>query len=990
MRAVEKFCGCICGAAVLMIASAGAQPAAEAADADSEFIVQSWGASDALPGNVILEIQQTPDGYLWLGTTHGLVRFDGMRFESYLAQRMPHRLGTRVEGLDVDGSGNLWIVAEQRGLVSFQKRRLIEFHTDSRALPQPTASACSDGAGWLWVVDARGNLARISVADPHRIESMDFKLRPGARLLRDGQGNIWAVSSGEVNAITAGNRVMLRKSPAAIQAAGVRRAGGLWLAMQGRLHRMGADGEIKALEALPWPPSATRVSCLFEDRDGVLWIGTTSRGLFRRKDGVITQVLAAPRSINCLMQDREGNFWAGTRGGGLARISRRVFRMVDSRSGLRNEYVNGIAEDSTGRVWLAPEENGLGWVADQRWHPLSTQEWPGRGVVCLTPSRQNGLWVATSNQGLWQGQSNRFTRLKLNLPGSVPVRCMHESGEGTLWIVLDDGALFSVVDGKPRRHVSSNGLNTRWVRTVAEDADGAIWAGDWRGGIWRFSGQSWEEIKPAASNSEAVRVMVFDGSDLWVGTAGAGLLRVRAGQVARIGRTRGLPGEDVEQMLLDGGNLWFGTGKGLFHVSMAQLNEAADERRTRIDPVRHGQSEGLPELHFTGRHQPRSWRAQNGELWFATANGALHFNPRDLATNGPPPQAILEEVLVNGQSQSRESLQRLRSDARRVEFRFTAPSFIAPEHLRFRYQLKGVDEDWVECGPNRSATYASVPFGSHVFRVAACNSAGVWGPAAESMALVVTPHFWQTHWFFAVLTASVVGGMVWGARRATLRRLRRKLQRLEQQHALERERARISQDIHDDLGASLTTIGLLADMGNRHKANPEALTQDLTQISDMARGTAAAMDAIVWALNPRNDSLDHFANYVGQFTKDFFRPTSIRTRLDVPSNLPARSMSAHARHNLFLAVKESLNNVVRHADATEVRLSLQVADNSLLLTVEDNGRGMPACPAADGQDGLVNMRERINKLSGSLVIEATPGNGTRISFSLPLTKLNTN
>jgi signal transduction histidine kinase len=235
----------------------------------------------------------------------------------------------------------------------------------------------------------------------------------------------------------------------------------------------------------------------------------------------------------------------------------------------------------------------------------------------------------------------------------------------------------------------------------------------------------------------------------------------------------------------------------------------------------------------------------------------------------------------------------------------------------------------------------------------------------------------------------LAGGLVWSARRATLRRLSRRLKMVEQQHALERERARISQDIHDELGANLTTIGLLADMGNRHKSNPQALTCDLAQISDTARGTATAMDAIVWALNPRNDSLDHFANYVGQFTKDFFRPTEIRTRLDLPANLPAQPMSANLRHNLFLSVKEALNNVVRHAEASEVRLSLQVKDGALLLTVEDNGKGLPAAPPSDAQDGLASMRARIASLGGNLAIHSAPGTGTRLDFTVPLTESQT-
>jgi signal transduction histidine kinase/ligand-binding sensor domain-containing protein len=971
---------------VLMALTSQAQPAATLARDD--FTVQIWGTSEGLPANVILEIVQTPDDYLWLGTTHGLARFDGVRFETFLSTRLPHRLGTRVESLEVDPAGNLWIAAEQKGLLAFQEGQLLEFHRDNPALNYATANVGSDPAGWLWLVDLRGNLARISPSNPMRLEPVDFTLPPGARLLR-GRGNLWAVSARTISGTVHGEWRTILESQLEIQAAAPGRKDGLWLASEGRLQWLDLDGNLESHEMLPWEPGTTRVTSLFEDRDGMIWIGTSSKGLFRRIDGAITQVFASPRAINCFAQDREGNLWAGTRGGGLARIRKRVFRFVDSRSGLPSEYINSIAEDSQGRIWLATEERGLGWLADGKWNPPeASRGWDGPRVFCLAPSR-NGFWLATAGRGLWFWKDDEFTRIAPNRPlAKGAPRGLHEDRNGTLWLLLDNG-LFSVTGREFQRHHLENGLNTQWIRALAEDAEGAIWVGDWRGGIWKFSNEKWQEMRPPASNAEAVRAMVFDDQgDLWIGTADAGLLRLRANQAAPIRKLHGLPGDDIAQMLLDDDTLWFATGKGLFHISLAQLNELADGRRDRIEAIQHGQGEGLPELHFTGRNQPRTWRTRHGDLWFATASGALHFHPGDLNTSDPPPQALVEEVIVGGQPQSRDALRRLRSDVRRLEFRFTAPSFSAPEHVRFRYQLEGVDDDWIEGGPHRSAAYASVPFGTHVFRVAACNAAGTWGPVAESVSLIITPYFWQTRWFIALVAGTLAGGMAWGARRATLRRLRRKLQLVEQKHALERERARISQDIHDELGASLTTIGLLADMGNRHKANPQALTNDLAQISEMARGTASAMDAIVWAINPRNDSLDHFANYVGQFTKDFFRPTSIRTRLDFPAALPPQPMSANTRHNLFLAVKESLNNVIRHAEATEVKLSLQLMNGTLQLTVEDNGKGMAGSSETEGQDGLINMQNRIEKLCGRLEVETNNGSGTRVSFLVPLKQLN--
>ena len=302
-----------------------------------------------------------------------------------------------------------------------------------------------------------------------------------------------------------------------------------------------------------------------------------------------------------------------------------------------------------------------------------------------------------------------------------------------------------------------------------------------------------------------------------------------------------------------------------------------------------------------------------------------------------------------------------------------------------------MDADWVDAGTARSATYASIPAGDHVFRVLAST------PGRRCGAL--TPPRWRWPFipisgkpigFWPPSAAAIAGGGVWILRRATVRRLGRRLERLRQQHAVEQERARIAQDIHDELGANLTSIGLLADMGARHKADPGALARDLDHISQTARESVAAMDAIVWALNPRNDSLDHFANYVAQFTRDFFRPTQLRTRLELPANLPEQPLTTETRHQLFLLVKESFNNIVRHAQATEVRLELACENGHLRLTVADDGKGLPDQAAGEGQDGLANLRERIERLGGTLRVESQAGRGTRLDFALPLAKLTAN
>lgn len=296
----------------------------------------------------------------------------------------------------------------------------------------------------------------------------------------------------------------------------------------------------------------------------------------------------------------------------------------------------------------------------------------------------------------------------------------------------------------------------------------------------------------------------------------------------------------------------------------------------------------------------------------------------------------------------------------------------------------------MDAGTVRQVNYSYVPPGRYTFRVIACNNDGVWNETGAHLAFVVQPHFWQTLGFriaLGTLALIVVAGGVWFE---TRRRLHRKLERAERQRAIERERARIAKDIHDDLGASLTRITMLCQTARADLHRPDQAAEDLDRIYGTARELTRALDEIVWAVNPHHDTLDSLANYLGRFAQDYLRVAGLRCRLDIPVHLPPWPLTAEVRHNLFLAFKEALNNVLKHAAATEVRLTLALAPDSFRLTVEDDGRGfVPAEVSPDSVaepdrvgagNGLANMRRRLEEIRGRCEIHSQPGAGTRVVF----------
>jgi signal transduction histidine kinase len=323
--------------------------------------------------------------------------------------------------------------------------------------------------------------------------------------------------------------------------------------------------------------------------------------------------------------------------------------------------------------------------------------------------------------------------------------------------------------------------------------------------------------------------------------------------------------------------------------------------------------------------------------------------------------------------------------ARALEIRYTATSLVAPDQVHFKYRLLGFGSDWLEDADNRRVvSYANLRPGRYTFQVTACNNHGLWNDTGAEQMLELLPYFYETTWFYA-LCAALIALVVWTAHRLRVRVLAR-LQVLEHQHALDRERARIAHDIHDDLGSRLSQIAILGELADSSLASPEGARHQLDKMRATTGEVFQALDEIVWTTNPKQDSVAGLVSYLREYAPEFLGAAGLTCRLDFPSPIPAQPLSAEARHHLFLAAKESLNNIVKHAQATEVSLRLRLESRTLTLVLQDNGCGLtvanPQSPTLG--NGLANMRERITSLGGKFTLHSEPGSGTRIQFQVPV------
>ncbi|HSY44144.1 MAG TPA: triple tyrosine motif-containing protein, partial [Candidatus Acidoferrum sp.] len=538
----------------------------------------------------------------------------------------------------------------------------------------------------------------------------------------------------------------------------------------------------------------------------------------------------------------------------------------------------------------------------------------------------------------------------------------------------------------------------------------SIWLGTTKGRLLRVSN---DVVTDETSRTVRVPISIRclqstpDGS-LWIGYAGWGIGWLKDGHYARITSSQGLYDDYVSQMVADDhGWLWCAGNRGIFEVQLQQLQEAF-QNGSALHCIGYSQGEGFPNLQATYENVPGALRSRDGRLWFPMYTGLAVVRPQRFPVNMPPPPVLLERAAVDGQivgmydpslssdAESSSTVVNLRSSSgpalrlppslHQLDFQFTALSFTTPENVEFEYRLRGLDDNWSEPTTARSVNYPRLPRGDYSFQVRACNIAGIWDQQAAALDFEVLPFYWETWWFRLSVLIAFTAVIVAIVRYVSFQRLRNHLRLLEQQAALQKERARIAKDIHDDLGADLTQIAYLGELAQQDSGEPGKVTERIGTISATARQAVKSLDEIVWAVNPRNDTLPHLIDYAGQFAVDYLRPTGIRCRLDFPEHIPPHELSTNLRHNLFLVIKEALHNIVKHAGATEIWLRVELREDMLKMVIEDNGRGFAQAPDNALADGLRNMRQRIEEIGGECRVESQPQSGTRVILNLPWQK----
>ncbi|MCX6910535.1 MAG: triple tyrosine motif-containing protein, partial [Verrucomicrobia bacterium] len=962
-----------------------ASPASRAAEepAGGDYLLQQWDVDDGLPDDAVAAITQTHDGYLWIGTARGLARFDGVRFRLFTAANTPALVSSSVRFLAEDGDGALWIGLGRGGIVRHLDGAFQTVTPPSDNSANWPTSLVTDGENGVWI--GLPNLRAACWRDGKwtQFGEADGIAGSGAvNCIAGFHGRTWFTTETSCGFFD-GSRFITLATDVPLPQFQPRRDDGCWLARANVLRKFNERGETLLMGQMPWSGGAAEIQTLAENGDGVLWIGTKGQGLYRLDDAGIERVPTSHNFITAIHEDREGNLWIGTGGGGLNRLHQRGIRLYDARNGLAGDIVHSICEDNDSALWFAARSAGASRLTGGRFKQFTnTNGWPGGIVTTLCADRGGGVWFGTLAGGLVRWQDGVFKSAGFN---GERIESLYQDREGALWIGTSQAGLLLWRDGKTTRFPANDGLCD--VTALAEDGAGHLWAGTQQGELFCRGGGNFQRFSRADGlPGAAIQTILADGTEsLWIGTR-RGLVRFDGGSFKQITTRHGLPDDDIRQIVADDdGNLWFGSSRGLFRAARHDLDETATGRRATVDCVVYGRSDGLGSFEFAEGFHNAACRARDGRFWFATRRGAVEVNPRELIVGSEPPPVHIEELIVDGKPRLLPAPGRVEIPPLpdRIELRYTALSLTSPAKVRFRYRLENVDDDWIEAGAERAATYLHMPPGDYRFHVIACSGEGVWNTTGASLDFTVRAAAWQTVWFRAGATVALLalaGGVV---RFVLLRRMQRRLLLLEHERALEAERARIAKNMHDDLGAKLTRIALLSESARGDAGlAPEAAAR-AEKISRAAREVFQTLDEIVWTVNPGNDTLERLIGYLSDYAAEYLAAAGIRLSQDLPENVPAAPISSDVRHGLLLAAKEALHNAVKHAAATEIKLSVALEPQSLRVQIADNGRGFDPAARAAGH-GLANMRERLTTIGGSCQIESALGQGTRVTFTLPL------
>jgi signal transduction histidine kinase/ligand-binding sensor domain-containing protein len=979
----------------------------------SQYMREHWGSEKGFTGGSVTALAQTSDGYLWIGTDRGLIRFDGLSFRAFpLASPTTFPVGP-VQALTSDAQGNLWILLQSTKILRYHDgkfelgREVAEFGITSLlkrgdgsvlfaslaygpltyqagkfellnppaepAIPVPAASEVnrdelSSRLSWATGVVphrfAEPNSAVISMA-----ESSDGKIWLGTR-----DKGLFYMSDGRVVAVPTG------LSGASINCLLAADHNQLWIGTDKGVLRWNGTKVIST--EVPLALRHLNVLSMLRDRDSNIWLGTPD-GLIRvNSGGVVMDAVNSqtPILVSALLEDREGNLWAGSPSG-IDRLRDSAF-VTYSAAGLQSESSGPVYVDQSERVWFAPFEGGLHWLKGEKSSNVSNDRL-GQDVVYSIAGAKEELWIGRQQGGLTHlryagGSLTTKNYTKADGLAQNSVYSVFQSRDGTVWAGTLNGGVSEFRNGRFTNYTTASGMTSDTVTSIAETSGDTMWFATPNGLNW-LSGGHWRALGIREGlPSQNVSCLLTDSADLlWIGTA-SGLAYVISGQVQAPNVVPASLHEPILGIAEDKlGWLWVSTSNHVLRVKRDKLLSnsvgESDVREYGLEDGLHG-TEGV-------KRQQSVFADPLGKIWFSMNRGISVADPSRAIFSSAPAMIHIEEVSSDGNAVGLQDHLQLAGGHRRITFAYSALSLSVPERIRYKYKLEGVDEGWSRPVAERQVTYNNLGAGNYRFRVIASNSDGLWNGAESEVSFKIAPAYWQTWWFrLSGLLACVLAILLFV--RLRMRALAAQMNmRFEERLA---ERTRIAQELHDTLLQGFMSASMQLHVAD-DRLPPDSpakpllgrVLQLMSRVIDEGRNT-------VRGLRSSDVVRPNLEEEFSRIQKDLAISTQSEFRVIVEG--APRQLRPIIHDEIYFIGREALANAFRHSGAAEVVVEIEYTTSHLRILVRDNGCGMDPQVLDSGREGhwgLSGMRERAERIGGKLRVLSMASAGTEINLSVP-------
>lgn len=939
----------------------------------AQFRVESWTTDNGLPQNTVRSIAQTRDGYLWLTTFDGLVRFDGVQFKIFNTNNTKGLTSNRFTALYEDHDGTLWIGTNDGGVTLYRDGIFTSYPTKG----DPASEQIN-----YFARDLKGELLINAGAKQFYLRDGKFvaaQSEAGTRNYLAPSGTQWIIGATETRQIKDGKltRYQLKLNFANEVSPYEDNEGNLWLGDRAGVYRL-RDGETthySQKDGLP-PRTTFRPDC--EDSEGGIWFA--SNGVVRFKDGRFTryeQSTFGPLTINCIFKDREGTIWIGT-SRGLHRLTKKLITGYSMADGLLHSEVYPILQTRNGDIWIG-SIFGLtrfrdGAFQNTRLHGVHSV------VQALAEDHQGRLWIGVVN-GLLVLENGKFKDLS-DVVGGTTVSTILTDRDGNVWV--GSRGLFKFNDDRLIVHYTTNdGLSSDDVSVIYEDHNGVLWLGG-AGLLTRFGGDRFTSYALAGGSAQNQIRSIYEDAEgtFWIGTYDDGISRFRDGRFFNYRIEHGLSDNGAFRILEDRhGYFWISCNRGIYRVSRQELNDFAEGRISRINSVAYGKRDGMLNIECNGGRLPAGIIARDGRFWFPTQDGVAVIDPEKVYVNPESPPVLIESVTLERNTVDFQRGITIQPGQRDLEISYTGLSFIKSDQIKFKYKLEGLDVDWIEAGTRRVAYFPYLPPGTYTFRVIAANSDGVWNQTGASFGLIVRAPFWRHSWFWLLcaVTIAAITALVLRRRLVQLKRRQRERQAFARQliESQEGERKRLARELHDSLAQSLLIVKNWALVGLNSLAQDNPAREHLTEISETTSLALSEVREIAHNLRPPQLERLGLTSTIKEMVQHVSNSSDIEFIAEI-DNIDGL-LSKESEINFFRVVQECMNNVLKHSAATKAWVSIKRTANGAWITCKDNGKGFdPGSRSFRSGMGLSSVAERVRMIGGKYTIESALRKGATV------------